>query len=227
MNQTRGAEANGRGQRQWDAVCRDLQRDIISGRYRPRERLIEDEVIAATGATRHAVRRAFDELARLGLVVRQPNRGVQVRDYTREEIEDLYEIRECLEVTAAERYPLPAPAELLGSLADIAARHEAASREQRFAELFALNNQFHEMLYRAAGNRQLAEAIRHYTFATHPIRTRAFPNEDLRAVAVRDHWQMIASIREGDRAGLAATIREHIRRPKDYYLATNFVAGPF
>ncbi|HTO28029.1 MAG TPA: GntR family transcriptional regulator, partial [Devosia sp.] len=66
----------------WDTVYRDLQRGIISGQYRPRERLVEDEIIARTGATRHAVRRAFDELERLGLAVRQPNKGVQVRDYS-------------------------------------------------------------------------------------------------------------------------------------------------
>ena len=77
----------------WDIVYRDLQRGIISGSYRPRERLIEDEIIARAGSTRHAVRRAFDELERMGLVIRQPNRGVQVRDYTIGEIEDLYEIR--------------------------------------------------------------------------------------------------------------------------------------
>lgn len=209
----------------WDIVYRDLQRGIISGTYRPRERLIEDEIIARTGSTRHAVRRAFDELERMGLVIRQPNKGVQVRDYTIGEIEDLYEIRECLETRAATHFSRPASPELVSELTDIAVRHRQASREQRFADVFSLNNAFHEVLYRAAGNQQLADAITHYTFATHPIRTRAFPNEELRELAIREHFAMIEAIAAGDSERLSAVIRTHIGRPKDFYLKATFVQG--
>jgi DNA-binding GntR family transcriptional regulator len=207
----------------WEAVYLDLQRGIISGAYRPRERLIEDEIMARTKATRHAVRRAFDELERAGLVVRQPNRGVQVRDYSIEEIEELYEIRECLEMRAATHFSAPAAPDLVARLTDIATRHRDASRNQRYAEVFTLNNEFHELLYGAAGNRQLAEAITHYTFATHPIRTRAFPSEELREVAITDHFAMIEAIARGDSQRLAEIIRRHIGRPKDFYLQTTYV----
>lgn len=213
--------------KQWQSVCRDLQREIIAGKYRPRERLVEDDVIADTGATRHAVRKAFDELERLGLVVRQPNRGVAVRDYTAKEVEELYEIRECLETRAADRFPLPAEPSLVERLSELAEQHASASRAERFADLFALNNAFHETLYRASGNAQLADAIRHYTFATHPIRTLSFPDKELREIAISDHRQMIEALEAGDRAGLAAIIRKHISRPKEFYLRAIFVQERF
>jgi DNA-binding GntR family transcriptional regulator len=209
----------------WDAVFRDMQRQIIAGQLRPRERLVEDEIIARTGATRHAVRRAFDELERMGLVIRQPNKGVQVRDYSIVEVEELYEIRECLETRAAARFNRPASAELTAQLTDIATRHRQASREQRFAEVFSLNNSFHEVLYRAAGNQQLADAILHYTFATHPIRTRAFPSEELREIAIAEHFAMIDAIAQGDGGALAEIIRSHITRPKDFYLKATSIQG--
>jgi DNA-binding GntR family transcriptional regulator len=209
----------------WDDVYRELQSDIIAGKLLPRERLVEDEIIARTGATRHAVRRAFDELERMGLVARQPNKGVQVRDYSISEVEELYEIRECLEVRAAAHFNHPAGPELIEQLTDIATRHRDASRAQRFAEVFSLNNSFHEMLYRAAGNRQLADAIRHYTFATHPIRTRAFPSEELREVAIGQHFEMIDAIAAGRHDHLATIIRTHIQRPKEFYLKATFIQG--
>ena len=53
------------------AVYGELQRQIIAGQLRSRERLVEDEIIERAGATRHAVRRAFDELERVGLVLRK------------------------------------------------------------------------------------------------------------------------------------------------------------
>lgn len=209
----------------WDAVYRDLQRQIIAGQLRPRERLVEDEIIERTAATRHAVRRAFDELERVGLVVRQPNKGVQVRDYSITEVEELYEIRECLETRAATHFDRPAGAELVAQLTDIASRHREASRSQRYAEVFSLNNDFHEVLYRAAGNQQLADAILHYTFATHPIRTRAFPSEELREIAIAQHFDMIDSIARGAPEELAEIIRRHIQGPKEFYLKATYIQG--
>lgn len=209
----------------WDSVYRELQRQIIAGQLRPRERLVEDEIIARTEATRHAVRRAFDELERMGLVVRQPNKGVQVRDYSITEIEELYEIRECLELRAAARFTKPADSALVERLTEIATRHRDASRAQRFGEVFSLNNSFHEVLYRAAGNQQLADAILHYTFATHPIRTRAFPSEELREIAISEHFDMIDAIARGEGERLGRIILSHITRPKDFYLKATYIQG--
>ncbi len=211
--------------KKWDVVFRELQRAIIAGQLRPKERLVEDEIMSRTEATRHAVRRAFDELERLGLAIRQPNKGVQVRDYSIAEIEELYEVRECLELAAAARFTRPAGGELVAALTDIATRHRDASREQRYADVFSLNNTFHEMLYRAAGNQTLADAIIHYTFATHPIRARAFPKEELRELAIEEHFDMIRAIERGDAADLAAVIRTHIGRPKEFYLKATYIQG--
>ncbi|SMQ69404.1 transcriptional regulator, GntR family [Devosia lucknowensis] len=207
----------------WESVYRELQRQIIAGQLRPRERLVEDEIMARTDATRHAVRKAFDELERMGLVIRQPNKGVQVRDYSINEIEELYEIRDCLERRAAHRFTQPADDALVQRLTDIASQHRDASRAQRFADVFSLNNAFHEVLYRAAGNQQLADAILHYTFATHPIRTRAFPSEELREIAISEHFGMVDAIAKGEGARLAEIVHGHITRPKDFYLKATYI----
>lgn len=211
----------------WEAVYKDLQRRIISGACRPRERLIEDEIMARTGATRHGVRRAFDELEKVGLVVRQPNKGVQVRDYSIREVEELYEIRECLETQAARHFSEPADRQFVAFLTDIAERHRDASRAVRFSDVFTLNNAFHEALYEQAGNKLLAEAIQHYTFSTHPIRTRAFPNEEMREVAIAEHFSMIEAIRDGDGNRLAEIVRGHISRPKEFYLQATYLEASF
>ena len=60
------------------------------GRLRPRERLVEDELMARFGAKRHAVRAALAALDRAGLVTLRRHRGAAVREYGAEEIEELY-----------------------------------------------------------------------------------------------------------------------------------------
>lgn len=206
----------------WESVCHDLQQAITLGLFRPRERLVEDEIMARAGATRHAVRRAFVELERLGLVLRLPNRGVRVRDYTLAEIEELYEIRACLERQAAARFAFPAAPDLVAELREIAAAHAEVSRRRAFTRLFRMNNLFHETLYRGAGNASLAEAIRQYTFMTHPIRARAFPNDELREIAIAEHHAMVDAIAAGDRPRLETLVVAHILRPMRFYVACTF-----
>ena len=211
--------------KKWEDVLRELQREIISGHRHPRERLVEDEVIARTAATRHAVRLAFAELEKTGLVIRARNKGVHVRDYSLREIEELYEIRECLECQAARRFARPAPPETIEALNDIAARHREASESQRLGVVFELNDQFHETLYRAAGNRQLAAAIRHYAFVTQPIRAGAFASHEIREAASAEHFEMIEALAAGDVDGLCRIIARHIALPKDFYLRAHGVGA--
>lgn len=210
-----------RSHKGWTQVYETLQVDILFGRVLPRERLVEDDLIARFDATRHAVRRALDELEREGLVQRQPNRGARVRDYSRKEVEDLYQIRTALEERAASLVPLPGDPAYVETLKTLAARHERASREQRYLDLSRLNNEFHEALYGGAGNPELSAAIRHYSLMTQPIRSRGFSNSELRETAIREHWQMVSTIESADRTALLQLCRVHIEGPKDYYLKTN------
>lgn len=203
---------------EWQRVASAIETEIVFGQRLTREHLVEDEIMLRLGASRHAVRRAFDELRRLGLVVSEPNRGTRVRDYTVKEVEDLYQVRETLEVEAALNTPVPCQDGLVSQLVAIQRQHETASREGHLLELFACNNRFHETLYASCGNPTLADAIRTYATQAHPIRSRAFPDEARRAQAVQDHWAMIACVEKGDRKKLASLCRMHLRRPKRDYL---------
>lgn len=221
--------SEGRRQPQgWSQVYEVLQMDLMLGRLHLRERLVEDDLILRFNATRHAVRRALDELEKEGLVQRQPNRGVRVRDYTLEEVENLYEIREALETLAASRLRLPADPEFVAELKRLASAHERASNAKRYADVFRLNNAFHEQLYSGADNPELAAAIKHYALLTQPIRSRGFADQRLRQIAIREHWEMIDAIEQGERKRLVKLCRDHIRWPKEFYLQANSAAdtGP-
>jgi DNA-binding GntR family transcriptional regulator len=203
----------------WREIADALQRDIIFGRLQPKEHLIEDEIMDSTGTSRHAVRRAFEEMERNGLVIRQPNKGVRVRSYTRKEIEDLYDVREVLETKAAARIRLPASDALIKHLTSIQVKHERASGKGDVVALFETNNHFHETLYEACGNAVLADAIRMYSLRTHPIRMRNMSDKIWRNEAVCQHWSMIKLLSGKDSKALAALCLRHIRHPKEFYLS--------
>lgn len=207
------------GAASWKAVSERLKLAIVLGELKPREHLVEDALMPLFAVTRHSMRRALDEIVRVGLAVRHPNRGVQVRDFSAKQVTDLYAIREVLEAKAATDVPAsPSPAQL-DALRRACDAHRAASDAGDIPTMLTRNNLFHQTLYRLAGNDPLAEAIEHYSVMTEPVRSVAFGDPAARARAVAEHEAIVAAASGRDRALLAQLCVEHIRRPMLAYLA--------
>jgi len=201
-----------------ERVAEALELDIIFGRLKPRQRLVEDDLMAQFDTKRHVVRSALQELEKLGIVVRLKNRGAMVRDFEPVEVEHLYDLRATLQQRAAEILPLPAPAELVAALERLHARHSAAVERGDVRSAFEANNAFHDALFDACGNSYLADAIRHYAWLAHAIRSYRMAYPELLEQARREHGEMIDAIRRCDRTSLVRLCVEHINPSKDAYL---------
>jgi DNA-binding GntR family transcriptional regulator len=199
-------------------VTRQLEEDIALGLLRPRERLVEDDLMRRFGAKRHVVRQALLELEALGIVVRQPNKGAAVRDFTPHEVRDLYEIRELTERRAAELISLPPSKELLKSLKAIHRRHTAAIKAGNLRAVFRENLLFHRTLFSACENKALTEVIELFAQRTHAIRSYAIGDPDLLRAAAEEHALMISAIEKCDRNLLVRVVTQHIVPAKDAYL---------
>jgi DNA-binding GntR family transcriptional regulator len=196
-----------------------LEEDILFGRLRTRERLIEDELIERFGATRHVVRQALVELERGGMVVRQRNRGAVVRDFTREEVDQICAVRELLHAHAAASIPLPAPPALLRRLASLQREHAQQVERGTPAGIHRVNNLFHETLFDACGNRYLAATIRDYAKMSLAFRCHLMLDPAHARNARDEHAAMIDALERGDRERLVALCVGHTRPARDVYLA--------
>lgn len=206
-------------------VVQTLEADIIFGRLKPRERLVEDMLMERLGVTRHLVRQALFELERLGIVVRERNKGCAVRYFPPAEVEHIYELREVLQAHAARRIPLPAPDALIGALEAIHGEHVRAVEQGALGAVYRLNNAFHNTLFGACGNPRLVEAIAHYAWLAHAIRSYRIADPRLLRQARDEHGAMIEALRRGERDALVRLVVEHIRPSKDAYLAAERVAA--
>ncbi|VTU37237.1 GntR family transcriptional regulator [Variovorax sp. PBL-E5] len=202
----------------WKRIAEALELDVIVGRLHLRERLVEDEVMKRFDASRYSVRRAFDEMQALGLVVRSENRGVSIRGFTTKEVADLFGLREILESAAALQIPMPVAAEIVDRLAAIQKKHDAATKKGDFYKLFQLNNAFHQTLYSSCGNEALTQAIARYSLQVQPIRMRFVHDEVRRRQTADEHWAMIEAIRSQDNAALARICAKHLSVTKTMFL---------
>lgn len=187
-----------------------IKQDIIFGRLRPRERLIEEDLSSRFGASRHLVRSAFVELENMGLVNRRRNRGVIVRDFSPEEVEQIYDLRAILQGEAARRIPLPADPDLLSKLDDIHAQYSEEVDNHNLKAVCTLNNKFHQTMFEASNNRFLADSIQRVWTETLGIRCYAIGDPQLLQRSRKEHGEMIDALRAGDRERLVSLVVDHI-----------------
>jgi len=217
LNETSWRDAEPAADAGLATVVRELEADILFGRLRPRERLIEDALMQRFGAKRHVVRQALSELERMGIVVRQPNRGAAVRDFSATEVEEIAELRETLHRRAVARMRLPQPV-LAGELEKIQRRHDAAVAARDPRAIDSANEAFHHTLFAACGNHLLSEAIAHYAYLSRAMRLYPLVDRDLLNTLRGEHWSMIEAIRDGNRRVLTGLVVQHIQHSKNLYL---------
>ena len=80
-----------------DKAYRELKRAIVTGEYGSNSVLYESAISKTLGTSRTPVREAFMRLTEEGLVKNLPNHGYIVTAITIKEIEEIFELRLCLE----------------------------------------------------------------------------------------------------------------------------------
>lgn len=202
-----------------DDIVAAIEEDIVLGRLHPRERLVEEAMMERFDCKRHVVRQALFQLDTIGLTERIKNRGAFVRSYPPEEVEDIYAMREILELAAVSRLPLPAPQEWLTELEEVHQRHSEAVDAHDLRQVFHMNIAFHRTLFRASGNEYLYATINEFAQKAHGIRFIAITDRNALAQARNEHQLMIDAIRDEDRVRLSELCRQHLLPSKNRYLA--------
>jgi DNA-binding GntR family transcriptional regulator len=142
-----------------EAVYAAVHHRIVTGAYRPNQRLIETEIAADLGASRTPVREAMVRLIKDGLAVRSRH-GLTVREFTFPEVREIYELRAALEGYAARLAAERGSAEALEVIAETLQHHAMTSRHEAVdrARVVEANADFHNAVLAAAANERLQAA---------------------------------------------------------------------
>lgn len=200
-----------------DEVYRWLEQEIIVGALKPRERLLELALCEQLGISRTLLREVFRRLEGGGLVRFQPNRGVAVRDFTPEEIEEVYSVRLVLEKMAAPFVIERVTKEDLRTLRQLNRAFEMACKRADRPAMVLTNRAFHEQLVRVGGNRFLCQLLNTAFLHTHQARHLAWADEQSGRQSVREHTDILSAVAEKDVASYVAVIEKHLARGKSDY----------
>lgn len=130
-----------------EQLLHNLRQAIMDMRFRPGQRLVERELIEMTGVSRTSVREALRQLEAEGVVYTVPHKGTFVAVPTREEAEELFEIRASLEAIAARRFVESASDEEVERLRALL---DEMWKKTEVREILAIKDDFYRLLGSAA-----------------------------------------------------------------------------
>jgi DNA-binding GntR family transcriptional regulator len=190
-----------------ERVLEQLREHIISGRLRPGHRLVERDLAVQFGVSRVPVHEAISILQSEGFVVAESPRRVVVRKLSRIDVEELFAIREALEVLACALAAQRASQQDLRRLERLLADTAQAIEAGRLSQVADRNAEFHEQIIALAGSGLLSTML-------HPLESRLRwlfrQNEDWTRL-LHEHQHLLAAIASGDPERARECSLRHVR----------------
>lgn len=204
------------GMTQQDACYQRLRQWLTVGRFLPGERLKIRAVAAELGVGLMPVRAALQRLAAEGALVNIPNAGVTVPQLSRPEFDDVLDLRLLLEGEAAERASLRLRPDDLRALQALSERMAHALRRAEAKVYLQANEEFHLMLYRAAGSPTLLALIETVWLKVGPLSNRLFDHASALGVLNDAHEHILQALVRRDSSAVRRAIEQDL-----------FVAGQY
>ncbi|HSF13441.1 MAG TPA: GntR family transcriptional regulator [Erythrobacter sp.] len=191
-----------------------IRAHLLSGAVKPNEQLTEDQLAQITGVSRTPVREAVRRLEDELLLVRSDTKRLFVADWSRDDIEEMFSLRQMLEGHAAERAARRLSREKITQLEAVnhALKEAIAQDPPDVTRFLEANRCFHEAIVDAADSPRLAQMLGKLVEAPVVLRTaRTYSLDDLKQSA-RDHDELIAAFAARDPDWARAVMGSHLRR---------------
>ena len=191
-----------------DHVLDAVRTAILAGDLAAGETLRQEDLAERLGVSRMPVREAIKRLHAEGLVEVLPSRRVRVAALSRDEIEDIYDMRAALEPLAVR---LAVPRLTRAQLRDAAYALEAAADEED-AETFGVRNAaFHLSLINACERPRLLNEIASLLDLSDRYQRAALRADEHNAHVRAEHAALLEAARAGDADTAARLTEEHVR----------------
>jgi DNA-binding GntR family transcriptional regulator len=199
-------------------VSKEIEEAILSGQFKPRERLVEMDLISRFGVSRTVIREALKKLEAKGLVRATPYRGVMVADLTVEEIEEIYFVRAELEKIAARLvlgHITQSDIQNLKKFLKEVERHLRSKTHQ----MIEIDSEFHRMIFKACRNSYLYEMIDYLRTKAHIVRFNAWSLPHRIEQSILEHREIIRAIEDRNLSQFEKLIVKHLTISKNSYLS--------
>ncbi len=193
-----------------DQVCRRIADDIVLGRFAPGSRLDETTLAHLFEVSRTPVREALKQLAIMGMVDYQPNRGSTVSEMTPLKLDQMFEAIGELEAACARHAALRMTPADCQRLREIHAEGRLAMQANDMEAYDALNLELHATIIQGAYNPVLIDMAMSLRTRVAPFRRSQFRNVERMGESFEEHSVIIEAIVSHDAVTAYRAMRAHL-----------------
>ena len=183
-----------------------IKEHILDGRLDEDSRLTEGSLSSRLGISKSPIREALNRLEAEGLVHIEPRKGAYLRRLSISEMNELYELREALEVHVV-RTAQVTPA-LLSELNQSEKRQRAFMKANDKARSIEEDVHFHAELARSTENAHLCTVLQNTQNKIWLCRRKTYDLSG--STAPEYHQSIVDALQENDRVRAQEAMREHI-----------------
>lgn len=199
----------------------EIKNAIIIGEYEPGRRLTEEALAEALQVSRTPIRDAIKQLESDGLIIPYKRRGYTVKEFSVEDIRQIYNLRALLESYGASEAALNHTSEEVQFMHEKNAAYEMAIAHLKRSDISTIksiqhaNQEFHEEIFKATKNDHLRSHISKLVVVPLIFRSFYWYNERQLLRSLEVHKTILKAIenREPERAKIA--MQEHIYQGRD------------
>ena len=205
-----------------EKVYEYLREEILNGKIKAGDRLVESNLADHIGTSRTPVREALHTLEREGLVESVHRVGYVVSPISELEVSELCEIRLSLESLALRLALNKDPQGLADLLRENLSRCEQLLAEGDLKAFVEMDAQFHDLISRIADSSRLMEmtnSIRRYMLR---YRIQSIYSQENVQRAIVGHRAVLKAVEDGDKKAAQRALRAHIKQSKKDILYFGF-----
>ena len=197
---------------------RKLKEFILNYHIQPGQRLEHSYLSKEIGVSTTPIREALCRLVEEGYAFQIKNRGYFVSNLTLEEVEQIYEMREALEIFALTK--TMALGELtekktLAKLKRLVSLHAEYARKESLGKRLALDQEIHTNLAGLSGNTLIASSVHDlYEKLNYKRRLIGLDPERGQPASI-EHVRLVELIEKKDVEGAVKCLKEHINRGRE------------
>ena len=194
-----------------NVAVEEIRREILGSRFKPGDRLKQEELAQLCGSSRTPVRDALRELEKEGLVTLGKGRSARIPDLDFKDFCDIYKIRTVIEELAARLAVARADDHCLLILKECISDMKRASTANDMEAWLISDKEFHLSYYKTCDNQHLLDLVTRYWNSTCHFRKEyyALPEQIKKSEEIHDNLFQAMVDRDED---LAATLtRSHFK----------------
>lgn len=193
-----------------DVVFNTLRQEILTGKLKPGERLMEIHLANKLGVSRTPIREAIRKLELEGLVIMIPRRGAEVAQITWKNLKEVLEVRRALDVLVIELACERMTSDQLEKLYVACDKFKAATKTLDTRKVAEADVELHDIIIESAGNRRLTQLLNNLAEQMYRYRFEYLKDATQHEMLVQEHYEMYQSILNKDKESAAKAVCKHI-----------------